>query len=365
MSRIPPFLKWLASSVIALALFTGLFFVRGQSGTQVVAPTETPTVQDIRSLFVILTDDDNKVARTSLIFTSKNRDSVTALSFDPRIAVDLGERGVMPIRDAIPQADPSGVDTAVENASGVRIDGAFLMQRLALAGLIDSVGGITVNSPNTYRVTPQDDVALYVRKGKSQIDGTRAAGYALISDAAYLQVLVQTFAQLPSDGQRIDEIMGALGSLARSTIPTSDISQMIVQMGKGEAWSDLSTIDVPTAASYLELAGKSDWRRVSLGWRAGALALTPDPDHPRIAVRSDFPQDRLRVRDALLKSGYIFIDGGNGKMPKRTQLRVPAKPTKEFVSDLSQALDLKTLQVVIDPTVESTDAVIVTGVDYR
>ena len=365
MNRMPPFLKWLASSVVALALFTGIFFVRGQASTDAIVPTNPPVAQDIRSLFVVLTDDDNKVARTSLIVAGKDFHSITALSFDPRIVIDTGDNGMMPIRDAIPQADPSGVDDAVEIASGVQIDGALLTQRLALAGLIDAVGGISVNSPNTYRVSPKDGPALYVRKGRSHIDGTRAAGYALISDATYLEVLVETFAKLPSDTQRISEILGALGSLARSTVPTADISAMIVAMGTGSAWSKISTVDVPTAASSLQLAAKSDWRRISLGWTPGKLAATPDLHHPRIAVRSDFPQDRLRVRDALLRNGYHFIDGGSAKSIKKTQVYVPVKPTKEFATDIAKVLGLKSVQVVVDPTVTATDAVIVPGVDYR
>ena len=365
MNRMPPFLKWLVSSVVALALFTGIFFLRGQSSTDVIVPTSPPKAQDIRSLFVVLTDDDNKVARTSLIVAAKDFHSITALSFDPRIVIDTGSNGMMPIRNAIPQADPSGVDDAVEIASNVKIDGALLTQRLALAGLIDAVGGITVNSSDTYRVSPKGDAALYVRKGKSHIDGTRAAGFALTSDAAYLQVLVQTFAKLPSDSQRINEIMGALGSLARSTVPTSDISSMIVAMGAGNAWSTIKTVDVPTAASSLQLSAKSDWRRVSLGWNSGKLAAAVDLKHPRIAVRSEFPQVRLKIRDALLRNGFHFIDGGSAKTGKRTQLIVSVKPTKDFVNSIAKSLELKSVQVVIDPTANTTDAVVVPGVDYR
>lgn len=365
MNRMPPFLKWLASSVLALAVFTGIFFLRGQSSTTVAVPTKSPSANAIRSLLVLLTDDDSKVTRTSLVVAAKDFQSATALSFDPRIVIDMGDSGMMPIREAIPTADPSGVDSALSMASGVQIDGALLVQRLALAGLIDAVGGVTINSPDTYRVSPKNEPAVYVRKGKSSVDGTRAAGYALTSDANYLEVLTKTFAKLPSDPQRINEILGALGSLARSTIPTGDISSLLVSMVESDVFTKISTIDVPTASSSLELAAKSDWRRISLGWSSGEFGLRAKGESLRIAIRSDIPLDRLRARDAIRRTGMMFIDGGSAKPIKTTQLVVANQPTKKFAEQIAEALDLKAIKVIVDPTVTTVDAVIVLGVDYR
>lgn len=139
MNQIPPFPKWLTSSLLAIALLTGVFVIWG---------------------------DDQALP-----------DQVTAIPLPPQ-------------EDAEP-------------------------------------------SDNLYRVSEPGEVPRYVRAGTSLLEGIDAAGYAMLqskfesTDDFMVRgnhVLRAVFENLQGDQERIDEIFSALGSIARSNVPTASIA---------------------------------------------------------------------------------------------------------------------------------------------
>ena len=75
MNRIPSFLKWLISSILAVALLTGIFFLRGDGQAAplpaelTASPTASPSASatadpatDINNLMIALIDSEQKIA---------------------------------------------------------------------------------------------------------------------------------------------------------------------------------------------------------------------------------------------------------------------------------------------------------------
>ena len=215
MNRIPSFLKWLISSILAIALLTGVFVIRG----------------------------DGQAAPLPAELTASPTPSSTA---EP--ASDINNLMIL-------QGSFDGVDQAISGALGIPIDGSMFLQRLALAGLVDGVGGVTIDSDNLYRVSESGEAAEYVRPGSALLPGGAAAGYAMVKSEFETtdefmdrtnQVLRAVFENIQGDQARVDEVLSALGSLAKSNVPTSSIARLIVELRTDNLWPSANISRVPS-----------------------------------------------------------------------------------------------------------------------
>lgn len=255
MNRIPAFLKWLTSSLLAIALLTGVFVMRGDGqaiplADQVIAVPEpaqevAESAQEVHNLMFALIDSDQKIVSVTVIRQSVVEEKLSIVNIDPATLIVPPGQGFVPISDAGLQGSFDGVDKAISGALGIPIDGSIYLQRLAYAGLVDSIGGITVVSENLYRVSERGEVPRYVRAGTSLLEGSDAAGYAMLQSKFETtdefmtrgnQVLRAVFENLQGDQERVDEIFSALGSIARSNVPTASIARLIIELRAANLW---------------------------------------------------------------------------------------------------------------------------------
>lgn len=255
MNRIPAFLKWLTSSLLAIALLTGVFVMRGDGqaiplADQVIAVPEpaqevAESAQEVHNLMFALIDSDQKIVSVTVIRHSVLEEKLSIVNIDPATLIVPPGQGFVPISDAGLQGSFDGVDKAISGALGIPIDGSIYLQRLAYAGLVDSIGGITVVSENLYRVSERGEVPRYVRAGTSLLEGSDAAGYAMLQSKFETtdefmtrgnQVLRAVFENLQGDQERVDEIFSALGSIARSNVPTASIARLIIELRAANLW---------------------------------------------------------------------------------------------------------------------------------
>jgi len=263
-SRIPPFLKWLASSIIAIGILTGLFVLRGEGQAAplpadiTAAPKPSQDIAepaaDIDNLMVVLIDSKQRIVSVSILRQSEAGDKLAVVNVDPQTLIVPPGQGFVPISDAGLQGSFDGVDKAISGALGIPIDGSIYLQRLALAGLIDGVGGISIESDNLYRVSEDGEPAQYVRLGNALLSGTDAAGYAMVkskfetTDEFMLrtnQVLRAVFENLQGDDARVSEILSALGSLAKSNVPTMSIAKLLVELRSENLWPSANISRIP------------------------------------------------------------------------------------------------------------------------
>jgi len=264
-NRIPAFLKWLTSSLLAIALLTGVFVIRGDGQAaplpdQVTATPFAPKEvvepsQEVNNLMFALIGSDQKIISVTVIRQSLNGEKLSIVNIDPKTFIVPPGQGFVPISDAGLQGSFDGVDKAISGALGIPIDGSIYLQRLAYAGLVDSIGGITIVSENLFRVSEPGELPRYVRAGTSLLEGSDAAGYAMLQSkfettdefmARGNQVLRAVFENLQGDQERIDEIFSALGSIARSNVPTASIAQLIIELRASNLWpsADISRLPV-------------------------------------------------------------------------------------------------------------------------
>lgn len=266
MNRIPSFLKWLISSLLAVALLTGIFVLRGDGQAAPLPPeiTASPNASpsatvdpatDIDNLMIALVDSEQKIVSVTVLRQSNEGSKFAIVNIDPSALIVPPGQGFVPISDAGLQGSFEGVDKAISGAFGIPIDGSIYLERLALAGLVDGVGGVTIDSDNLYRVNEPGEAASYVRPGSAVLPGGLAAGYAMVKSkfettdefmSRTNQVLRAVFENQQGDEARVDEVLSALGSLAKSNVPTQSIARLIVELRAANLWPIANISRVPS-----------------------------------------------------------------------------------------------------------------------
>ena len=365
MNRIPLFLRWLAGGLIGVAVITGLLVVKGDGQiaplpsqiTASASPSATTVTPSLHHLLLTVTDRKGATLSATLINKSKNRMSTDIVSIDPHIVMDLDTLGMTSLGSTTLESSPDLVQDATAVATGFPIEGTLVMQRLSLAGLVDGVGGIDIVSTGDFVVSPVGDQPIYVFKGKQHLDGTQASYYATFLQDGEVesarmtrmnQVLSATLSALPSDELRLNEIITALGALAKSTVPSQQIAQLFLDLDKASAWKTARRVVIPTTTSDLTANTQLGWLRVK---RGASLALAQQITGTTVSdfgiesrvvvmVASAQPEDRLAARDALDGEGLAFVDGGVRKTPKVTALAVSPQLTQVQVAEITKALKL-------------------------
>ena len=252
------------SSILAVAVLTGIFVLRGdgQAAPLPVELTATPTASstaepatDINNLMVALIDSKQKIVSVTVLRQSVDGTKFAIVNVDPATLIVPPGQGFVPISDAGLLGSFDGVDQAISGALGIPIDGSIYLRRLALAGLVDGVGGVTIDSENLYRVSEAGEPAQYVHLGSALLAGGPAAGYAMVkskfetTDEFMIrtnQVLRAVFENQKGDQARVHEVLSALGSLAQSNVSTESIARLIVELRAANLWSSASISRVPS-----------------------------------------------------------------------------------------------------------------------
>jgi hypothetical protein len=169
----------------------------------------------------------------------------------------LSDTGVSPIQEA---------PELVTAQTAVRVDGALVLDRLAFAGFVDAVGGVTVEIPETIAFVDRFGATPAVLPAGSQaLDGPEAALYATYNRPTtavpqlvrFQQVWDALLPKLPEDPDRMRAILGSLGALARSTKSIGPLGEFLADAGqaaRGSAWQSATVQVRPGAVGPLPLS---------------------------------------------------------------------------------------------------------------
>lgn len=380
MNRIPAFIKWLVATVVGVAVLTTGFYVKGQENPTKPVVTKKDST-DVRSLLLQLTDGAQNVG--GVVVLTNDKDTGLSLFNVPINSVaSFGEAGLMTIGDAGNRLPPNLVADGISAATGIRIEGTLTLQQLAMAGLIDSVGGVVVDPKAGLLVSAGDDSPLYVAPGHRKLDGRYGSGYVMVKQltendsdqfARINDVLAQVLSKLPTDSNKLDETLSALGSLARSDVSTKEISKFLIQLNSSRLWEEAKFFPVVTDASELELMPESDWLRIRQPdtWNLVAVHAPNSLAYftkakTRIEIRSEVPADRATAAGDVTSLGFHFIDGGYAKTPDKTIIIASSGVAEGDIKNLRSRLGLAEVPIGWDFSMgEYSDVRIILGKDYR
>jgi hypothetical protein len=249
------------------------------------------------------------------------------------------------LQDVDGPTGPISAQGQIQTLLGVRVDAALEMDRLAWAGLLDSIGSVP---------------------------GTQHAA----NPGSFPLVLNQVLAQLPKDEGAVGTLLTSLGSMARTTVTNEDASHVLALLGDGLRTQDVQREVLPVTvlragSAQVDITRQPDADETIL--RMFPLALL-QPGHSgatRVLI------ERAGASLGASTIARLNLDGAGYGVVDRPSTDVRQKGSTVFVAgdsdqalahgkDVANILGLPATSIVPDMATDATvDVRVVLGSNFR
>ena len=252
--------------------------------------------------------------------------SASMLALPPTLLVPTPQQ--VPLRDTPGERDTLAARNGVSALLGVRVDAVVTLDRLALAALIDGVGGAPLDVPS--RFVERDAtgaVRLAIFPGARVLPGTSAAAYAMVRQegepeaarmARLMAVTGQVLTAVPSGTDDLRALVVSLGASARSTVGADALAAGLVRIRAAVA-GGLTMQALPVTALVGDAASvprEPEATAVVRDAMPHALLAAGQSPLPRIVLRRagasalELMAARTRLADASMAVVGVLSTGG-------------------------------------------------------
>ncbi len=361
--------------VLILILVAVAVLVRTSATQPEIQPTPSPTTTTPgtpnQDTMLVAVRDENSLITDAVVHGAVSKpDTVPVgswLSLQPGLAIAVNELGSVSLSQRGPFA-PADVSGDVANELGFDVDGAVILDRLAFAALVDSVGGVTVNPPVPIVAVDADgETTVLVKAGPRKLFGPAAAQYVIALNpdeeqagrmARFDDVWRQVLLKLPGNVDRVRGIVGSLGSLSRLGISPETVAASLLN-AQTSLTARTMTSGVPTAivagvgstAIYTVVPAGTEHTIVTL---FGPSLLVPVVDGvmPRVRVSAaGASYDAIDDASAAFKTERIsLVWGGQRQTATATQIFIPDSAQRALGEQVARTLGVPASLVRVDPT---------------
>lgn len=381
-------------AIIALVAAALTWFLRSRDVPPEAEPTGSPSATASaspkplqRTLLLQVRDGDLLAVDNVLLGAGGGPDRGVFLFAPPGLLVDVPGAGTLPLGETARLPDTLASVDAMSDLLGVRIDGGFVLDRLAFAGLVDAAGGVPVDVQRAMVVPgPDGKPAATIPKGAQTLDGIAASYYVTTllpgekesaRIARFSDVFMKVLADLPDDPERMRQVITSLGALARSTIPNDELATTLLELQR-EVKAQRAVQE--TLPSTLVRAGEEeiyllDQRKADTLVRSllpEAVLAPGQGKRVRVLVQNGVGTPGLgaSARDQLVDAGFAYVNGGNASSfgNAKTLVIVPddSPGSRERGTAVAEALGVPATALRVAAAGQSiADVVVVLGADFR
>lgn len=362
----------IATVIIVLVLGTGAVFLLPQDQTQtpVAAPASAPTVEQSaapldptqRTLLFQVTDKDGFAVANVLLATGGAVNGGSRIYLSPILLVPTPLP--TPLEATVGSSDTLQARTGVSMVLGVRVDAAVAFNRLALAALVDAVGGVPISVREPVQVTDAAGRTIEsVAVGDRTLPGVSAAAYALALQPGEQQadrmrrfgeVMERVLAELPDDVESMRQLVLSLGSLAKSTATNDELvdTLMLLQSEAAARTSEQVVLPVTTLRSGEAAVMQRPEGSELVESLLPEARLAPGESRTTrvVLIRAGAPTAAvLAATAALVDAGFTVVDGGRRPRGETTVVIPDASAGSVSAGEaVSEALGVPSASVRID-----------------
>ena len=230
----------LVTGVAAVLLVAVVAFVVTRVVTREKGPAPTPP-RTQRTLLLSVSGTDGAARASSLLAYDPAPRRASLVLIPPNTLTDVAGLGNVVLANALRLGGPTAARESVSDLMGVTVDHDWTLTADGFAGLVDRVGGVTVDVDADVVV----DRRVVLRAGGAQkLAGSTALTYAtyvargqdqITSQARFQRVLEALFAALPPDGPGIAATIIGLGPGSRSSWDPVPLGEFVDGVRKAQA----------------------------------------------------------------------------------------------------------------------------------
>lgn len=249
------------------------------------------------------------------------------------------------LKDVDGPTGPVSAQGPVEALLGVQVDAAIELDRLAWAGLLDSIGDVP-GIKHAYR----------------------PSAFPLVLDAV--------LSHLPADEQAVGQLLTSLGSMARTTVTNEDASHLLAILGEGLRTQEvrrevLPVISLRAASAQVDIVKQPDADETLMRLFPLALLQPGHSGQTRVVLERAGASlgAATTARIALADSGFGVVARPNYSTVETESTVYVPNDTEEVIAhgrDVAAVLGLPATSVVVDTSpVATVDVRVVLGSGFR
>lgn len=368
--------------VLALAVASGAAFFATHANKK--GPAEPKRTQ--RTLLVQVVDGGQTVVESVLLAYDAPRKTGALILIPSRVIAEVPGRGSAAFGQALGLGGPTASRDALADLMGITVDGTWVLSRTAFAGLIDRVGGVTVDvDTDVLAAAAGGTQVVIVRTGRQLLAGTaavafatyRASGETDLARLPRLQEVLDGLAQAAKakGAAAVTAAIKALPATAKPTWRAEDLAGLLVGFPAAEVTEDtlpVHDIDSGGATAYgIDPTGLATLVSTALSDSVPASARA---GNNRVLVQNGVgtPGVGESVRRKLDKAGFRYRAGGNvpgftfRNQPSVVLIKDATAESIDAGQRVARALGLPVSDVKTDPQGQSVaDIIVIIGADYH
>lgn len=343
-----------------------------QMPSAVIGSTRQGTRQ--RTLLLLIRDKDSLVTNAVLLATSDARHPASAVLIPPSLLVPIPSWTSLAETAASPDTLLSR--NAVSMLLGVRVDASMILDRLALAAIVDAIGGVPAEVDRPVTVLESGKVVVNVPAGARVLNGVTASDYAMALPAGraetdrmtrFTSVLRAILRDLPQQPEELRQLVLSLGSLAKSTQTNEQIVAILADLGRDSVAGDIGYRDLPVTAvrgDGVVQVDQSRARALILDSLSDAVLQPGESSGVRVvlATAGATPGQVALALGRMEAEGMTVIESGPApiQLPTTAVMVQDASPVARAMGlDVASALGLPAAAVRIDGGVRPAPDVVV------
>lgn len=317
---------------------------------------------------------DGKETSTALLVSNSTTKKGTTVLLPNSLAVSSDDGGSTTLGKSVVDGGSAPTREALETLLGTKISGTWRLDTPYLDNLVESLGGILVDTDVTVKADQKKGGKTLVKPGKQQeLGGQAAVAYAIYRApgeaqdkqlARFGQVIQGVLKKMYSDPDLATKTVEGLNQVIEPPLTAKDLGTSLAALSEEAKTGAYRTDTLPVQADGT--VSEKDTDGVVKQVLGGTVTNTASDGIPRVGLRngSGESSNAGEAQVQIVGGGYTYVSGTTTTAQAASQVVYGAADQKANAQELAKTLGLPAKAVAKGTVPPNADIVVVLGQDY-
>ncbi|MGW3241741.1 LCP family protein [Streptomyces sp. NPDC001070] len=311
---------------------------------------------------------------TALLVSNSTTKKGTTVLLPNSLAVSSDDGGSTTLGKSVVENGSAPTREALEGLLGTKISGTWRLDTPYLDNLVESLGGILVDTDATVKAGKKKGDKTLVKPGKQQeLGGQAAVAYATYRApgeaadkqlARFGQVVQAMLRKMYSDPDLATKTIEGLNQVIEPPLTEKDLGSSLAALSEEAKGGDFTTETLPVQPDgTLSEKATEDVVKKVLG---GTVTNTDSDGIPRVTLKnaSGVAANTGEAQVQIVGGGYTFVSGATASSQATSEVLYADADQKENAQELAKTLGLSAKAAKKGTVASNADITVVLGQDY-
>ncbi|MFJ4845154.1 LytR C-terminal domain-containing protein [Streptomyces sp. NPDC088733] len=317
--------------------------------------------------------DGNETSTALLVSNSTTKKGTTVL-LPNSLAVSSDDGGSTTLGKSVVDGGSAPTREALETLLGTKISGTWRLDTPYLDNLVESLGGIIVDTDATVKADKKKGGKVLVKPGKQQeLGGQAAVAYAVYRApgeaqdkqlARFGQVVQGVLKKMYSDPDLATKTIEGLNQVIEPPLTAKDLGTSLAALSEEAKTGAYKTDTLPVQADGT--VSEKDTDGVVKDVLGGTVTNTSSDGIPRVGLKNGSGESANagEAQVQIVGGGYTYVSGTSTATQAASKVLYGAAEQKANAQELAKTLGLPAKSVTKGTVPPNADILVVLGQDY-